>query len=39
MNKIKLMRYPVLITIIGAILMLLMLLLPYAGPMSRFSTN
>lgn len=31
MNKIKLMRYPVLITIIGAILMLLMLLLPYAS--------
>lgn len=31
MNKIKMMRYPVLITIIGAILMLLMLLLPYAS--------
>lgn len=30
MNKTKFMRYPVLITIIGAILMLLMLLLPYA---------
>ena len=31
MNKTKFMRYPVLITIIGAILMLLMLLLPYAS--------
>ena len=31
MNKTKLMRYPVLITIIGAILLLLMLLLPYAS--------
>ena len=31
MNKTKFMRYPMLITIIGAILMLLMLLLPYAS--------
>ncbi len=31
MNKTKLMRYPVLITIIGAVLMLLMLFLPYAS--------
>ena len=31
MNKTKWMRYPVLITIIGAILLLLMLLLPYAS--------
>lgn len=31
MNKTKLMRYPVIITIIGALLMLLMLLLPYAS--------
>ena len=31
MNKTKLMRYPVMITIIGAILLLLMLLLPYAS--------
>lgn len=31
MNKTKLMHYPVLITIIGAISMLLMLLLPYAS--------
>lgn len=31
MKKTKLMRYPVLITIIGALLLLLMLLLPYAS--------
>ena len=31
MNKTKLMRYPVLITIIGSVLMLLMLFLPFAS--------
>lgn len=31
MNETKRMRYPVLITIIGAVLMLLMLILPYAS--------
>lgn len=31
MNKTKLMRYPVLITIISSVLMLLMLLLPFAS--------
>lgn len=31
MNKTKLMRYPVLITIIGLVLMLLMLFLPFAS--------
>ncbi|MGN0395718.1 MAG: hypothetical protein ACI4EF_10160 [Coprococcus sp.] len=31
MNKTSLMRYPVLVTIMGAVLMLLMLFLPYAS--------
>lgn len=37
MNKTKLMRYPMLITIIGSVLMLLMLLLPFASATDDYS--